>query len=145
MSEIDKAGGHHSNGVVLDSLLAWCEPSTRRSWFDEGLTTPIDLSRFTFAFTGNTTDRIPGPLLSRLRVIRLDPIRPEHIEPLVDRVRSRLAIELGLREQDLPQVDGRVVAELKTLARRGSLNLRTLNRIVAVLAPDGLIPTAEKN
>ncbi|MFM7347681.1 MAG: AAA family ATPase [Tagaea sp.] len=135
LTELDKAGGNQWNGVVADTLLAWTEGGSRANWHDEGLGLPINLSRFTLGFSANRFDRVPGPLRSRLRIIRLPQIGEEHISDLLQQAVQRRAAALGIRATEIPEIDRRVVAKLRGHARKGQLNLRMLERLVATIAP----------
>jgi hypothetical protein len=132
-SELDRAGGTRRNGQVHETLLGWCEPSTRRKWFDEGLATSVDLEDVAFSFTSNSVDDTPGPLLSRLRVLHVERPRPEHVDQLLTQARRRYAAELSLRVEDLPLIENAVVAHLQKVARSGRLHLRLLDQIVRAL------------
>ena len=140
MTELEKAGGTQWNGIVADTLLAWTEAGSRAAWHDEGLGLPIDLSRFTFGFSANQFDRVPGPLRSRLRIIRLPSISEEHVSHLLQHAVQRRAAALGIRIADIPEIDRRVIAKLRGHARKGQLNLRMLERLVATIAPATPIP-----
>jgi hypothetical protein len=132
-AELDRAGGSRSNGAVHETLLGLCEPSTRRIWFDDGLGTPVDLTDVAFAFTANGTADTPGPLLTRLRVLQLERPKPEHVRPILDQVRRRLAAENQVRVEDLPDMLPEVVMRLEAVARQGRFNLRLADRIVRSL------------
>ncbi|MCM0018464.1 MAG: AAA family ATPase [Tagaea sp.] len=141
LTELDKAGGSQWNGVVADTLLSWLEAGSRSAWHDEGLGLTIDLSRFTFGFSANNLDQIPGPLRSRLRIIRLESIRETHVSDLLQQAVQRRAATLGIRSAEIPEIDPRVVAKLRGHARKGRLNLRMLERLIAVIAPATPIPS----
>ncbi|MCZ8310281.1 MAG: AAA family ATPase [Magnetospirillum sp.] len=136
MTELDKAGGNPANGLIVDTLLAWLEPGSRGHWFDEGLGVPLDLSRFTFGFSANRIDPLPGPLRNRLRIIAINAIAPTHVDLLLANVRRRHATQLGVREGDVPELDKRVVARLRQVARQGGLNLRLLERVMRAAFPE---------
>jgi hypothetical protein len=140
LTELDKAGGSHWNGVIADTLLSWLEAGSRSAWHDEGLGLTIDLSRFTFGFSANKLDHIPGPLRSRLRIIELESIREAHVPELLQQAVQRRAAALGIRAADIPEIDPRVVAKLRGHTRKGRLNLRMIERIIAVIAPATPIP-----
>jgi hypothetical protein len=135
-SELDRAGGSRNNGMVHETLLGLCEPSTRRIWFDDGLGTPVDLTDVAFAFTANGTADTPGPLLTRLRVLQLERPKPEHVRPILDQVRRRYAAENQIRVEHLPDVLPEVVARLEGVARQGRFNLRLADRIVRSLCKE---------
>lgn len=138
LTELDKAGGSPLNGVVTDTLLAWTEGASRSAWHDEGLGLPLNLSRFTLGFSANNLNQVPGPLRSRLRIITLDGIREEHISALIELAIQRRAKSLAIRREDMPELDPLVLARLRGHARKGRLNLRALERLIAVVAPAAL-------
>lgn len=132
-SELDRAGGSRRNGQVHESLLALCEPSTRRKWHDDGLGIAVDLSEVAFVFTSNSVDDTPQPLLSRLRVIHLERPGPTHVAAILGQARRRYAAELKVRVEDLPELRPESVRKLKTVAQAGRFHLRLADRIVRVL------------
>jgi hypothetical protein len=133
LSELDRAGGNRRNGVVAETLLGWCEPSTKKSWLDEGLGSAVDLSDVAFLFTSNGTADTPTALLSRLRVLTVEMPGPDHVRPLLAQALRRRAAALGIRVDDLPAVQPEAVLLLVNLAKRRRLSLRLLDRIVHTL------------
>ena len=132
-SELDKAGGNRSNGVVFDTLLAWAEPSTNRKWLDEGLASAVDLSGVCMIFTSNTLEGVPIPLRTRLRIIEVPLPRPDHVEALFARAVARHAKALGLGIGEIPELQPAGLAVLKRDASLGRLNLRTIDRIAKAI------------
>lgn len=132
-SELDRSGGSRRNGMVHETLLGLCEPTTRKRWHDVGLGTELDLSDVAVAFTANGTDDTPAALLSRLRVIMLGRPKPEHVAAILVQARRRYASELQLPIDSLPEVTPQAVQRLEAVARQGRFNLRLADRIVRAL------------
>ncbi|MBL8806180.1 MAG: AAA family ATPase [Rhodospirillales bacterium] len=137
LSELDRAGGNRRHGQVHEALLSLCEPTTRRRWFDEGLGTEVDLSDVAFAFTSNSTDDTPRPLLSRLRVFHLEPPGPEHVAAILQQAQRRFAAESNLPIESLPEFAPEVIDRLKVLARQKQFNLRLADRIARAIGGGG--------
>ncbi len=137
LSELDRAGGNRRHGQVHEALLSLCEPTTRRKWFDEGLGTEVDLGEVAFAFTSNSTDDTPRPLLSRLRVFHLEPPGPEHVAAILQQAQRRFAAESNLPIESLPEFAPEVIERLRTLARQKQFNLRLADRIARAVGDGG--------
>jgi ATP-dependent Lon protease len=134
-SELDRAGGSRRNGQVNEAFLGLCEPSTRRRLFDDGLGTELDLSEVAVAFTSNGVADTPGPLLTRLRIIQLEPPKPEHVSPIVQQARRRLANELKVPLEAITEPAPEVLRRLEAIAQNGRFQLRLADRIVRALGP----------
>jgi ATP-dependent Lon protease len=132
-SELDRAGGSRRNGNVHETLLSLCEPSTRLKWYDDGLGTEVDLRDVAFAFTSNSIEDTPQPLLTRLRVIRLQRPGPDHVAAILEQVRRRYAEELKVRIEDLPEIRPEAIERLEAVARMGRFHLRLADRIVRAI------------
>ncbi|MCE8159176.1 MAG: AAA family ATPase [Candidatus Moeniiplasma glomeromycotorum] len=72
LDEVEKSGEDKMKGTSLkDALLHVLDPEQNENFRDKFLDIPIDISQVTFILTANDEEKIPGPLKSRLEIIRL--------------------------------------------------------------------------
>jgi ATP-dependent Lon protease len=106
LDEIDKVGADW-RGDPSSALLEVLDPAQNHTFRDHYLEVDLDLSDVLFLATANVLETVPGPLLDRMEVIRLDgythdekvAIARDH---LVDRQRERN----GLRPGEVEITDG---------------------------------------
>ena len=128
VDEIDKATGSH-NGDVRHTLLGFLEGHTAAHWYDECLMARCDVSGVSWILTANRVDHLPGPLLSRVAIVRVDAPKPEHFEKLYYGMLRDIAEDLGVRVEDLPVLREDIVASL----RDGFTRTPDIRRLVAAL------------
>ncbi|MGH2825607.1 MAG: endopeptidase La, partial [Actinomycetota bacterium] len=114
LDEIDKVGADW-RGDPASALLEVLDPAQNHTFRDHYLDVDLDLSEVLFITTANVVETIPGPLLDRMEVIRLDGYtEAEKIAIARDHLLARQLERNGLRPAEVGVTDealGRVVGD----------------------------------
>jgi ATP-dependent Lon protease len=120
LDEIDKAGGGDRNGRITATLLTMLEPETRARFYDEALTTNVDLSHVNWILTANDVQLLGRPLLSRLRVVRMPAPPVTAARKIVETVLKDLAARYGWPKGAMPELEPEVHAALIDAMSKGA-------------------------
>jgi ATP-dependent Lon protease len=143
LDEVDKLGADY-RGDPSSALLEVLDPAQNHTFRDHYLEVELDLSRVLFMATANMVDTIPGPLLDRMEVIRLDGYTEEEKvaiarHHLVGRQRARAALEpedVTITDEALRTIVGDYTREAGVRSLERELG-RLLRKVAARIASDG--------
>src|SRR3954453_16538503 len=145
LDEIDKVGSDY-RGDPAAALLEVLDPAQNHTFRDHYLELDLDLSDVLFIATANVLDTIPGPLLDRMEIVRLDGYtEDEKVAIARDHLLPRLLERTGLEptEVDVTEDALRAVAAGGTReAGRRELE-RQLGRVLRKAATKIAAGTAE--
>jgi ATP-dependent Lon protease len=105
LDEIDKVGADW-RGDPSSALLEVLDPAQNHTFRDHYLDVDLDLSEVLFVATGNVAETIPGPLLDRMEVLRLDGYtEDEKVAIARHHLMPRQIERNGLREDEVTVTD----------------------------------------
>ncbi len=105
LDEVDKLGNDW-RGDPSSALLEVLDPAQNHTFRDHYLEVDLDLSDVLFLATANVLDTIPGPLLDRLEIIRLDGYtEDEKVAIARDHLLARQLERNGLTADDVSVTD----------------------------------------
>src|SRR5262245_7362462 len=105
LDEVDKIGADW-RGDPSSALLEVLDPAQNHTFRDHYLEVDLDLSDVLFLATANMLETIPGPLLDRMEVIRLDGYtHDEKVAIARDHLFDRQRARHGLREGEVEVTD----------------------------------------
>jgi ATP-dependent Lon protease len=106
LDEVDKIGADW-RGDPSAALLEVLDPAQNHTFRDHYLEVDLDLSDVLFLATANMLETIPGPLLDRMEVIRLDGYtHDEKVAIARDHLFDRQRARNGLRDGEVEVTDG---------------------------------------
>jgi ATP-dependent Lon protease len=141
LDEVDKLG-RDFRGDPAAALLEILDPEQNKSFRDNYLDLPFDLSRIFFITTANTADTIPRPLLDRMEVLQLSGYTEEEKMEIARRYLIRRQIlESGLKEGQFELEDEALRHVVSHYTREAGV--RQLERMIGRLARKAAMLFAE--
>ena len=136
LDEVDKIG-HDFRGDPASALLEILDPEQNRTFRDNYLDLPFDLSKILFIANANTLDTVPGPLLDRMEVLRLSGYSEEEKLEIARRyLIARQLKECGLAEERLTITEPALRRIISRYTREAGVRQfeRSLARVMRKLA-----------
>ncbi len=132
LDEMDKVGADW-RGDPTAALLEVLDPAQNHTFRDHYLEVDLDLSDVLFIATANVAETIPGPLLDRTEVIRIDGYTDrEKVEIARDHLLPRQVRNAGLEPEELEVTENALAAVVDRYTREAGV--RNLERELGKLA-----------
>jgi ATP-dependent Lon protease len=136
LDEVDKLG-RDFRGDPAAALLEILDPEQNRTFRDNYLDLPFDLSKVFFITTGNALDTIPQPLLDRMELLRLAGYSEEEKIEIAKRyLIPRQLKETGLKPEDCVITEDALRSIISLYTREAGVRQleRTIGRIARKVA-----------
>ena len=131
LDEIDKMASNF-RGDPTSALLEVLDPEQNKTFRDNFMELPIDLSDTLFIATANSYDGIPAPLLDRMEIIELSTYTDtEKLSIARNHLIPKQLVRNGLNKKLFRISDDGIIALIKSYTREAGV--RTLERTIASL------------
>jgi ATP-dependent Lon protease len=133
LDEVDKLTPGGWSGDPTSALLEVLDPAQNHTFRDHYLEVDLDLSEVVFIATANVADTIPGPLLDRMELVRLDGYTEDEKVFIARRyLLPRQLDRAGLKPEELDVPDAVILAAIRGYTREAGV--RGLERTLGTLA-----------
>jgi ATP-dependent Lon protease len=151
LDEVDKLGNDW-RGDPSSALLEVLDPAQNHTFRDHYLEVDLDLSDVLFIATANVIDTIPGPLLDRMEILRLDGYtEAEKIDIARDHLLARQLERNGIGADEVAVTDDALRAIVGDYTREaGVRNLerelgKLLRKVATAISGDDVVPPVAIN
>src|SRR5580704_13321378 len=146
LDEVDKLGADY-RGDPSSALLEVLDPAQNHTFRDHYLEVELDLSKVLFIATANVAETIPGPLLDRMEVIRIDGYTEDEKVTIARHHLLRRQLErTGLRAEEVEVSDDALRAISADYTREAGVRSlereigRLLRKVATKLASQSVTP-----
>ena len=136
LDEVDKLG-RDFRGDPAAALLEVLDPEQNKTFRDNYLDLPFDLSKVMFVTTANSLDTIPAPLLDRMEILRLSGYSEEEKTEIAKRyLIPRQLKQTGLSAEQVQITDPALKKIISAYTREAGVRLleQTIGRVIRKLA-----------
>ncbi|HLX45900.1 MAG TPA: endopeptidase La [Bryobacteraceae bacterium] len=136
LDEVDKLG-RDFRGDPASALLEVLDPEQNKTFRDNYLDLPFDLSKVLFVTTANTLDTIPAPLLDRMEILRLSGYSEEEKAQIARRyLLPRQLTQAGIKPDQFEMTDEALKRLIGGYTREAGVRRleQTLGRVIRKVA-----------
>ncbi len=136
LDEVDKLG-RDFRGDPASALLEVLDPEQNKTFRDNYLDLPFDLSKVLFVTTANTLDTIPAPLLDRMEILRLSGYSEEEKVEIAKRyLLPRQLTQTGVKPEQFTITDSAIKKIISSYTREAGVRRleQTIGRVIRKVA-----------